>query len=91
MELFLKTPSVQEPVTIDEVRSYLRLSSEQEDDTLPTLISAARAHVESITGRALLKQEWQVNLKPPYPHFSPLVRMMKKCGYRSTKTPSLEG
>jgi hypothetical protein len=78
MELFLKTPPVQEPVSIDEVRSTLRLSSEQEDDTLLIMMTAARAHVESLTGRALLKQEWQMNLKPPYPRFSPLVRMRER-------------
>lgn len=78
MELFLKTPPVQEPVSMDEVRSYLRLSAEQQDETLLTLIAAGRSHVENFTGRALLKQEWQMNLKPPYPRSSPLVKMRRK-------------
>lgn len=75
MEIILKTPPALEPVTLDETRAFLRLSDEQERDTLPTLIAAGRAHVESLTGRALLKQEWQMTLKPPYPPSSPLVRM----------------
>lgn len=78
MELLLKIPPVQEPITLEEVRSYLRISTEQEDDVLFTLIKAARCHVESLTGRALLKQQWQMSLKPPYPLSSPLVRRLEK-------------
>lgn len=74
MELFLKTPPTLEPVTVEEVRSYLRLPSRQDGDLLLNLISTARAHVESLTGRALLKQQWQMDLKPPYPRSSPLVQ-----------------
>lgn len=77
MELFLKTPPKQEPLTIDEVKSYLRISTDQEDSFLLNLIASSRAHVESITGRALLKQQWQLGLKPPYPPSSPLVRRME--------------
>jgi hypothetical protein len=78
MKLLLTTPPVQEPLTMDEVRSYLRLSGEHEDGLLSTLMAAARAHVETITGRALLKQRWQMDLRPPYPLSSPLVRRMEK-------------
>lgn len=74
MELFLKVLPTIEPLTLEEVRSYLRISSQQEDEVLLTLISTARAHVERITGRALLKQQWQMDLKPPYPRSSPLVQ-----------------
>lgn len=78
MELLLKTPPDQEPITLEEVRSYLRISTEQEDDFLLTLIKAGRTHVESVTGRALLKQQWQMDLKPPYPLSSPLVKRLEK-------------
>lgn len=78
MELFLKTPPAIEPLTLEEVRSYLRMSSQQEDDGLLTLISTARAHLERITGRALLKQQWQMDLKPPYPRSSPLVQRRER-------------
>lgn len=74
MELFLKTPPAIEPLTVEEVRSYLRISSGQDEDLLLSLISTARAHVERVTGRALLKQQWQMDLKPPYPRSSPLVQ-----------------
>lgn len=78
MELLLKNSPEQEPITLEEVKSHLRISTEQEDDLLLTLIKAARAHVESVTGRALLKQQWQMDLKPPYPLSSPLVKRMEK-------------
>lgn len=78
MELLLKTPPAQEPLTIEEVRSYLRLSVEQDGGSATLLVASARAHVETITGRALLKQKWQLNLKPPYPLSSPLVQRRAK-------------
>jgi uncharacterized phiE125 gp8 family phage protein len=74
MELFLKSPPTQEPVTLEEVHAYLRLSSDREDELLKTFIATARAHVEHTTGRALLKQKWQMTVKPPYPRSSPLIK-----------------
>jgi hypothetical protein len=74
MQLFLKTPPIQEILTLEEVKTYLRISSDQEDDFLKIIMRAARAHVESLTGRALLKQQWVLGIKPPYPEGSPLVK-----------------
>lgn len=74
MQLFLKTPPVQEPLTLEEVKTYLRLSSDQEDEYLRFLITSARAYVEGVTGRALLKQKWLFQIKPPYPRASPLIK-----------------
>ncbi len=76
MQLFLKTSPAQEPVTVEEVRIHLRLSREEDDDFLRSLIGAARCYVECTTGRALIKQKWGMHIKPPYPKVSPLV----KCG-----------
>ncbi len=74
MQLFLKTPPLQEPLTLEETRAYLRLSSDQEEEHLASLIASARAYVETATGRALLKQKWLMQIKPPYPRFSPLIK-----------------
>ncbi|MBI2707866.1 MAG: phage head-tail connector protein [Proteobacteria bacterium] len=74
MRLHLRFPSSQEPVFLEEVKTYLRLTSDQEDDLLRNLISASRAAVENITGRALLKQRWTMQLTPPYPPSFPLVK-----------------
>jgi hypothetical protein len=74
MQLFLKTPPAQEPLTQEEVKAYLRLSTDQEEGFVRMLIASARAYVEGVTGRALLKQEWEMQIKPPYPSSSPLVK-----------------
>ena len=74
MQLFLKTPPSNEPISLEEARAYLRLSLNQEESFLHTLIATARAYVENMTGRALLKQKWLMQIKPPYPSFSPLVK-----------------
>ncbi len=74
MQLFIKTSPVQEPLTLEEVKVYLRLSADQEEDYLRSLIASARAYVENATGRALLKQKWLMQIKPPYPCHSPLIK-----------------
>ena len=55
-----------EPVTIAEARAHLRLDTSgsppsHPDDALVTaLITAARQHIESVTGRALITQTWEL-------------------------------
>ncbi|MBY0293180.1 MAG: head-tail connector protein [Alphaproteobacteria bacterium] len=78
MQIFLKTPPLQEPLTLEEAKAYLRISIEQEDTFLYSLIASARAHVEELTGRSLLKQKWFMQIKPPYPQSSPLVKCAGK-------------
>ncbi len=91
MKLILKTPPLHEPLTGDEVKAYLKLSSDDEDSFLPFLITAARAHVESVTGRSLLKQIWTMEIKPPYPPSSPLVRLKgPELEIRLPKPPLIE-
>lgn len=74
MRLFLEVPPGQEPVSLEEVKTYLRLSSAYEEEYLNTMISSSRLYVEGSTGRALLKQGWVWELTPPYPATSPLVQ-----------------
>lgn len=73
MKLTLLTPPVEEPITPEGVKDYLRLPPDTKETYLNNLISAARAYVEGITGRALLKQLWEMKLKPPFPRKSPLI------------------
>ena len=51
------TAATIEPVTLDEVKNHLRLSSSssEEDALLTALIGAARGHVEARTGRVLME------------------------------------
>ena len=73
MHLSLKVPPPCEPLSLEETKLYLRISSDGEDTLITSLISASRAYVENITGRALLKQGWILQLTPPYPPSFPLV------------------
>lgn len=78
MELYLKITPSEEPITLNEVRSYLKISTDQENDHLNFLIASARAYVEGSTGRALLKQKWEMRINPPYPRSTPLVKQEGK-------------
>lgn len=78
MRLLQKISPQREPFTLEEVKIFLRLPGDQEDACLPTLLSSARAYVEDVTQRSLLKQQWELTLKPPYSPPSPLVRQREK-------------
>jgi uncharacterized phiE125 gp8 family phage protein len=58
----LLAPPAIEPVTLDEARDYLRLDSEDEDELLASLISAARHLVEAASGQMLIHQTWRLSL-----------------------------
>ena len=45
-----------EPLSLDDVRTHLRIDDNELDSNLGRLIRAARNHAESITGRALITQ-----------------------------------
>lgn len=78
MRLLQKISPHREPFTLEEVKIFLRLSGDQEDALIHTLLSSARAYVEDVTQRSLLKQQWELTLKPPYSPSSPLVRRREK-------------
>ena len=54
------TPPAQEPVSLSEARTFLRLDQTAEDDLLGTLITAARLMVEATSGRLLVNQTWRI-------------------------------
>ncbi|NOZ32801.1 MAG: hypothetical protein GXP01_06965 [Alphaproteobacteria bacterium] len=49
-----------EPVSLTEARAFLRVDDTGENTLISTLITAARVHVESMTRRALINQNWRV-------------------------------
>lgn len=51
-----------EPVTVAELKAYLRLAHDSEDALLAGLIRAAREDAERATGLALIDQEWRLVL-----------------------------
>ena len=62
MSLRLVTPAASMPVTTAEAKLHLRVDGSDEDTLIDSYISAATAHVESYTGRALMDQTWELVL-----------------------------
>lgn len=64
MPMVLKTPPASEPLSLDEVKKFLRLelSETEEDVLLTTLIAGAREYAESYQNRPLVTQTWQLYL-----------------------------
>lgn len=67
-------PSV-DPVSLDEAKTHLRVTTEAEDGYIAGLILAARAVVEADTRRALITQSWRLTLDswPPEQRYAPLA------------------
>lgn len=57
--IFVDGPAV-EPVTLSEMKAYLRVDDEAEDNLISGLIRAARLMVESASRRILIEQSWRV-------------------------------
>ena len=60
--LKLVTAPAEEPLTLTEVKTHLRLSGSSEDTYLSSLIVAARQHAENYLNRALITQTWELYL-----------------------------
>jgi uncharacterized phiE125 gp8 family phage protein len=59
--ILIDGPAV-EPVSLSEMRAYLRRTDTAEDDLLAGLVKAARLMVEAASGRILVEQSWQLML-----------------------------
>lgn len=51
-----------EPLTLDEVKEYLRIIDTSQDNVVTMLITAARTQAEQYLRRALLPQQWRLTL-----------------------------
>lgn len=51
-----------EPFTLDQMKNYLRVDDDTDDEFISALISASRERVEDVTGRCLMPQQWQLGL-----------------------------
>jgi len=56
----LVTPPQVEPVSVDELKTHLRIESTEESEYLDELERAAREYVEGLLGRKLITQVWKV-------------------------------
>ena len=55
----LSGPAI-EPITLAEVKQFLRVEHGDDDDVIAALIMGARIHIEAQTRRALITQSWRV-------------------------------
>ncbi|SFV35878.1 phage conserved hypothetical protein, phiE125 gp8 family [Devosia crocina] len=62
MTSYLLAGPAEEPVSLAEAKGFLKVDDGAEDGLITTLIGAARLHVEGITGKALLAQNWRMVL-----------------------------
>jgi uncharacterized phiE125 gp8 family phage protein len=62
MSLRLITGPTTYPVTLAEAKMQCRVDGTDENDLINTYISAATSHVESVTGRAIISQTWELVL-----------------------------
>lgn len=60
MGLVLITPPAVEPVCLADVKAFLRIEDDTEDQIITDLITAAREYLENRTGRAFITQTWQL-------------------------------
>ena len=94
--ILLAGPAV-EPVTLAEMRAYLRLDDEAEDGLVSALIGAARLLVEAASGRILVEQSWRLVLdrwprsRIVAPPFSPLIAVEGVRVERGGGDPGVEG
>lgn len=62
MALILETAAVVEPVTLADVKNYLKIENTAEDTLIASMITAARVQLETRLNRAFLRQLWSLYL-----------------------------
>lgn len=90
MRIKVITPPSAEPLTVDEVRAYLRIDGTHEDATLTALIAGAREWCETFTRRALISRTVEVVLDrfPPASTFKPRREIVLPFG-RALSVPAI--
>lgn len=60
MTSFLLAGPAGEPVSLIQAKAHLRVEDDAEDGLIESLVTAARIHIEGVTGQALLEQSWRL-------------------------------
>ena len=99
MALMLVTPPTVEPVTLAELKDWLKIDTADEDVLLTAVIAAARLAVEAASGRKLLTQTWRwvLNAWPASPlelpvwpvQAVPAIRVYNAAGVAATVAATL--
>jgi len=84
--LTLKTPPTTEPLTIAEIKEYLRLDADDttEDNDLTAYLTAAREYCETFQNRAYITQTWEMS----FDHWPPLVIDLPRGSLQTVDTVS---
>lgn len=61
--LTLITLPIEEPITLVKSKSYLRIDTEDDDEYISFLITAAREYCENYQNRAYITQTWEMTLQ----------------------------
>jgi uncharacterized phiE125 gp8 family phage protein len=64
------TPPAAGPLTIEQAREACAVDGDYHDTLLTSLMAAAVAHVEQVTGRTLLSQGWRAEIALDTPAFA---------------------
>ena len=59
LTLSLLEAPAREPITLEDVRRFLKLDHSEDDPILKNIIASARVTIENYTNRALLHQTWR--------------------------------
>lgn len=65
IELY-QAPSV-EPLSVDDVKQYLRIDGDSEDQTISTMISSARMAAEKYMKLSIISQKWKLTFNETTP------------------------
>lgn len=60
MAAILMSAPALEPISVADVKTYLRVSHDDDDAVIASLIAAARGQIEAMTRRGLITQSWRI-------------------------------
>ena len=66
MSATLLTPPQIEPVSLSEMKAYLKIEHADEDDLLRAFVTSARIHLEQMLGLQFIAQTWRVVIDGPF-------------------------
>lgn len=71
----LTSPSV-EPVALSDFKAHARIDNDEEDALIAAMLLAARAHIETLSGKVFVTQTWRIiaDEVPPDGRISLLLR-----------------